>query len=374
MPKYPPAIAAQKNQNKKTGKQSSGWSSVLDRVSEKTVTDFTRSMAVMIKARVPLVRALDTSISQSENTRFRRVLEEVRKSVKSGNSMARSLSRHTDLFDELYIHLVEVGEAAGILDEVLLRLSGYMEKRSGLKQKVRMAMVYPALVLTVATGAMLFLLLLIVPTFAEMYNDFDAELPGPTQWVLALSQGLTDYFLYIVLSLPILGFGIHNWIQHPTGRYFVDGLKLRIPFFGALYRKTIMTRFCQTLGTLLKSGITLVDALGIIRKASGNVLVAEATEEMLRSVKKGGSLTKSLERSRVFPGMVVQMVTVGEETAELDEMLLHIASLYEEEVDTAVEGLTSIIEPVLIVILGILLGGIVIAMYLPIFELMNVIG
>lgn len=373
MPKYPPAIAAQKKR-KNSGKDSGfGSGSIWGRVPEKTVIDFTRSMAVMIKARIPLIKALDTSIRQEKNTRFKQILEDVRKEVKSGNGLARSFSRHSGIFDELYIHLIEVGEMAGILDEILFRLSGYMEKRYSLKQKVRMAMVYPSLVMTVAAGAMLFLLLLIVPSFAEMYSDFDAKLPGSTRFILSVSQALTDNFLYICLFMAGSVTGIHGWAQTPGGRHFIDRLKLNIPFFGSLYQKTIMSRFCQTLGTLLTSGITLVDALDIIRKSSGNVLVSEATEGMLRSVKKGGSLTKSLEHSRVFPGMVIQMVTVGEETAELDEMLLHVAALYEEEADIAVEGLTSIIEPVLIVILGILLGGIIIAMYLPMFELMNVI-
>ncbi|MEX2345032.1 MAG: type II secretion system F family protein [Balneolaceae bacterium] len=372
MSKYPPAIAAQKKrhkQNKPAFKKGLLW----ERISEKTVIDFTRSMAVMIKARIPLVKVLDTSIGQTENKRFRQILEDVRKKVKSGNGLAKSLSSHTGVFNELYIHLIDIGEMAGILDEILFRLAGYMEKRHSLKQKVRMAMVYPSMVMAVAAGATLFLLLFIVPTFAEMYNDFDAELPGPTQFVLSVSNFFTNNFLYIVFLIMGSIIGIRAWTNSTGGRYFIDRLKLDIPLIGSFYQKTIMTRFCQTLGTLLASGITLVDALNIIRKASGNVLVSEATEEMLRSVKKGGSLTKSLERSRVFPGMVIQMVTVGEETAELDEMLLHIASLYDEEVDTAVEGLTSIIEPVLIVVLGVLLGGIIISMYLPIFELMNVI-
>lgn len=337
------------------------------------VIDFTRGLAVMIKANVPLVKALDTSIYQVDNNRFKKILEQVRKDVKGGKSLAKSLAKHKDIFDGLYIHLVEVGELAGILDKILLRLSGYMEKQYSLKQKVRMALVYPSIVLTVAFGAILFLLLFIVPTFAEMYSDFNAELPAPTQFVLSLSQGITDYFIYILLGLGGLIFGIRKFIQRPKGRYLIDKLKLRVPFFGSLFQKTLMTRFCQTLGTLLKSGVTLVDALNIIGKASGNMLITEAVKEMVHSVKKGGSLTGSLKEMNVFPGMVIQMISVGEETSELDDTLLHIAGLYDEEVDLAVESLTSIIEPVLIVVLGIVLGGLIIAMYLPIFELMNVI-
>ena len=373
MSKYPPLIAQKIKGTEDKPLKSFQLKGLWTRISEKTVIDFTRSTAVMIKSGVPLVKALDTFISQTDNNQFREILGQVRKDVKNGNSLANSLASQKRIFDELYIHLIEVGELAGILDKILFRLSEYMEKSYNLKQKVRMAMLYPSLVLTVAVGAVLFLLLFIVPTFAEMYNDFDAELPGPTQFVLLISQGITDYFMYLVAGIILLIIAVRLFIKNPQGRYLIDSLKLSIPFLGSLYHKTLMTRFCQTLGTLLKSGITLVDALGIIRKASGNVILVEATEDMLQSVKKGGSLTKSLKKTNIFPAMVIQMVTVGEETAELDEMLLHIAGLYEKEVDLAVESLTSIIEPLLIVVLGIILGGIIIAMYLPIFELMNVI-
>lgn len=371
MSQYPPAIAKQKKSNQSDS--SSFQIELWNRISEKEVVDFTRGLAVMIKANVPLVKALDTSIDQTDNNRFKEILMQIRKDVKGGKSLAKSLAKHDNIFDGLYIHLVEVGELAGILDEILFRLSGYMEKRYSLKQKVRMALVYPSIVVAVAMCAILFLLLFIVPTFAEMYSDFNAELPGPTQFVLSVSQGLTDYFLYIAVGVIGLIFGTRSFMQQPKGRYMADRIKLRIPFFGGIFQKTLMTRFCQTLGTLLKSGVTLVDALTIIGKASGNMIITDATQEMVRSVKKGGSLTKSLKKFKVFPGMVVQMISVGEETSELDDTLLHIAELYDEEVDLAVESLTSIIEPILIVVLGVVLGGIVIAMYLPIFELMNLI-
>lgn len=376
MSKYPPAIAKAKStqKNGKNNASSFRLSGLFNRVSEKTIIDFTRSLAVMIKARIPLMQALDTAIEQSEDHTFRNILESIRKQVKSGASLAGSLSRHDSVFDGLYIHMVKVGELAGILDEVLFRLAGYMEKRYSLKKKVKMAMIYPGLVLGVATGAVLFLLLFIVPTFAEMYNDFDAELPQLTQIVLNISSALTDYFVFFAAGFAMLVIAVHMYSKTGGGRYFLDKMKLKIPFLGALYVKTLITRFFQTLGTLLKSGITLDEALGILKKASGNVLLEEATEKLLVSVKRGGSLKKSLQKSQIFPGMVVQMVTVGEETSELDEMLLHIAGHYDEEVETMVDGLTSIIEPVLIVLLGILLGGIIVAMYLPIFQLMNVIG
>lgn len=234
MPKYPPAIAAQKKRKNPGKAPGFGSGSIWGRVPEKTVIDFTRSMAVMIKARIPLITALDTSIRQEKNARFKQILEDVRKEVKSGTGLARSFSRHS-IFDELYIHLIEVGEMAGILDEILFRLSGYMEKRYSLKQKIRMAMVYPSLVMTVAVGAMLFLLLLIVPSFAEMYSDFDAELPGSTRFILSVSQFLTDNFLYISLCMAGSVTGIHAWAQTTGGRHFIDRLKLNIPSFYSRY-------------------------------------------------------------------------------------------------------------------------------------------
>jgi type IV pilus assembly protein PilC len=326
-----------------------------------------------VKANVPLVKALETSITQADNKRFKEILKQIEKDVNGGKSFAKSLAKHDHIFDKLYIHLVEVGELAGILDDILFRLSSYMEKRYSLKQKVRTALAYPTLVVAVAIGAVLFLMFFIVPTFADMYKSFNAQLPAPTRIVLSISQGLINYFPYILIGVAGFGYGIRIFVSHPRGRYLTDRLKLRTPFFGTIYQKTIMTRFCQTLGTLLKSGINLVEALTILEKASGNLLLIKATKEMKRSVKKGGSLTKSLKKLKVFPVMVIQMISVGEETSELDNMLLHIASLYDEETDIAVESLTSIIEPILIVVLGIVLGAIIVAMYLPIFELANVI-
>lgn len=373
MSKYPPAIAKQLNQNQEKGSSTFQINSLWKRISEKTIVDFTRGLAVMVKANVSLVKALDISIQQTDNSRFKDILRQIQRNIKSGKSLAQSLAKHKDIFDGLYIHLVEVGELAGILDEILFRLSGYMEKRYSLKQKVRMAMVYPAIVVTVAASAILFLLLFIVPTFAEMYNDFNAELPKPTQFVLSMSQVISDYFLYVLILVIGIVLLIRHYLQKPQGQYMWDRLKLRIPFLGVVFQKTLMTRFCQTLGTMLKSGITLLDALTIIGKATENMVITKATNRLITSVRKGEGLAKSLQGVRVFPGMVVQMISVGEATSELDDVLLHIADLYDEEVDLAVESLTSIIEPVLIVILGIVLGSLIISMYLPIFELMNVI-
>lgn len=343
-------------------------------VSEKTIIDFTRGLAVMLKARLSLVQALDTMIGETTDSDFESVLKEVRKQVKSGQSLAESLAEHPAIFDTFYIHLVQVGELAGVLDDILFRLADYKAKRQSVRQKVKLAMIYPGMVLGVATVAILFLLLVIVPTFAEMYRDFNAELPTLTQYVLATSTWLNEHVFIILLVVSAMGIGIRYGLQKENVRYAVDKGKIQIPFFGELFLKSIVVRFCQTLGTLLQSGITLVDGLAILTKSSNNLLVREATENVLRSVKKGGSLGKALKQSRVFPPIVLQMIAVGEETAELDEMLLHVADHFREEVDLKVNSMTSIIEPLLIIVLGIILGFLIVAMYLPMFELMNVIG
>jgi len=373
MSKYPPAISRQLKAGKQRSVKEPKSFSLFNRIPEKAVIDFTRSLAVMIRARVPMVQALDTTIELTENKKLSELLKLVRKDVSGGTSLAKSLSRAGSVFDEFFIHLVRVGEAAGILDEVLLRLSAYKEKRYALKKKVQSALMYPALVVVVAMGALLFLLLFVVPNFADMYSDFNARLPAATQFVLNLSHGLSHYFLLIASGVALLIIGMRRYAQTPGGRHRIDTLRIKVPYFGDLYLKTLIVRFTQTLGTLLKSGITLVESLEILKKSSGNIVIEEATEGMLKSVKKGRSIKSSFHESRIFPPMVVQMVTVGEETAELDQMMLHIAQLYDEEVDVAIQSLTSVIEPALIVVLGIILGGIIVAMYLPIFQLMNVI-
>ncbi len=380
MAQLPPALSQTGNN---TDNSCSGESSSIKNVlssfslrsiSEKNVIDFTRGFAVMLKARLSLIQALDTSIGQEENARFKEVLMDIRKNVRGGESLATSLSKHPDVFDTFYVNLVKVGELAGILGDVLLRLADYMLKRHTLKKKVKMAMLYPAMILGVAVSAILFLLLIIIPTFAEMYRDFDAELPELTQLVLSASQWLSNYFWLLLLVLIGMILTIKYVLQRPKFRYKFDRIKLKVPFLGTLFTENIVARFCQTLGTLLKSGISLVEALSIIQKATKNLLVQDAIKGMLVTIKKGESLGEAMRKKNVFPPIVLQMISVGEETAELDRMLLHVADHFREEIDLKVENLTSIIEPTLIIILGIVLGFLIVAMYLPMFELMNVIG
>ena len=328
----------------------------------------------MIQARLSLVQSLDTAAAQCKNARLKHVIETVRGDVQRGKSLADSLARHERIFNSLYVHLARIGEVAGILDRVLLRLAAHLEKAAALKRKVQFALFYPGLILTVATGAILFFLVAIVPTFAEMYADFGRELPGPTRIVLRLSEALTNYFLVVALGVSFLIVGVGVLLRSPGGQLGWDRLKLRLPVLGVLIRKGLTARFCRTLGTLLSSGVALVDALSILAKASGNQYVERTLTDVLGRVRRGSSLYQPLKQAGFFPDMVVQLIAVGEETAELDSMLLHAAEHYEQEVDGFLDGLTSVIEPILIVVIGLMLGEILVSLYLPMFEMINAVG
>ena len=343
-------------------------------VPEKEVIEFTRNLAVMLKAKLPLVKALDTSIEQSSHKRLKEIISDIQGEVRKGRSLSKSFEKHQKIFDSIFIQLTEVGEVSGVLDDVLLRLSTYKEKAYKLKQKVKMALVYPSIIIGVAIAAVSFLLVFVVPTFVDMYRDFEADLPGPTLIILRISEFLTNNIPWIsggIIGLIIL---LNSFLKKETGRTFVDKLKLRIPYFGVMYSKGLVSQFTSTLSTLLNSGVTLSESLSVLRKSSNNLILEKEVNEMISSIKKGKSLNKSLSSSAIFPVMVVQMISVGEETASLDEMLGQVAALYEEEVDLMVEGLTSVIEPILIVFIGVIIGAIIIALYLPIFEMVNVVG
>ncbi len=343
-------------------------------VPEKLVIEFTRNLAVMLKAKLPLLRALDTSIEQVSHKRFKEIITQIRKEVKRGRSLSQGMKNFTSVFDSIYIQLTEVGEVSGVLDDVLLRLSSYQEKAFKLKQKIRMALVYPSIIITVAIAAVSFLLVFVVPTFVDMYRDFDAELPGPTQLILTVSEFLTQNLLVILIGVLALIILIRFLLRTEKGNRFINLLRLRIPYFGTMYSKGLVSQFTSTLSTLLHSGVTLSESLDVLKKSTSNSILNEEISEMGKSIRKGKSLNKSLSKSLIFPIMVTQMISVGEETASLDEMLQQVGTLYEEEVDIMVEGLTSVIEPVLIVFIGLILGAIIVALYLPIFEMVNVVG
>lgn len=328
----------------------------------------------MVGARLPLVQALETAAGQCAHERLRQTLHQVGRAVQAGHSLSDSLARHPHVFGRLYIHLTRAGEEAGVMGEVLLRLAGYLEKSAALRRKVHLALVYPAVVLVVAVAATTFLLTTIVPTFAEMFADFGSELPAPTRLVLRMSRFVTQHFgaALLGLCLGVAGFGVFR--RTARGAYVLDRFVLRVPLIGPLLLKNLVARFCRTLGTLLHSGVVLVDALGILAHTAGNRVVEREVVYLLHRVRRGSSLNQPLRKAGLFPEMVVQLIAVGEQTAELDRMLFHAADYYEQEVDAYVETLTSVIEPVLIVLIGLLLGGILVALYLPMFDLITVVG
>lgn len=344
------------------------------KIPRKVLVDFTRSFALMIKARLSLIQALDTATGQCDHVQFRNVLIDIRKKVEGGKGLSESFALYSNIFDPLYINLTRVGEVAGILDQVLLRIASYQEKAEGMRRKIRQAMAYPIVVMVVAIGATAFLLTAIVPTFAEMFTDFGAELPAPTRFILSLSSGLTQNLWLIVLLLIVLA-GVSAWLRSkPDFLQLIDRCKFNIPLIGNLIGKSLIARFCRTLGTLLESGVNLVDALAIIGSATGNRHLDKKIMIATRQVSQGRNLYTQLQKTELFPELVVHMIMVGEQTAELDQMLIHAAEFYEIEVDATLESVGSILEPVLIVVIGFILGGILVALYLPMFDLINVIG
>jgi type IV pilus assembly protein PilC len=346
----------------------------LPSIPQKLVIEFTRNLAVMLKARLTLLKCLDTAIQQTTHARFLEILKDIRSNVKRGKSLSQAIAKHPKVFDTVFIQLTKVGELSGNLEDVLLRMSKYQEKAYKLKQSIRMALVYPAIIITVAVAAVSFLLVFVVPTFVDMYRDFEAELPAPTLLILTVSDFLTNYLLWILGGVIAIGFFIRNYAKTDKGKAFIDRAKLKIPYFGEMYRKGLISQFSDTLSTLLSSGVTLTDSLKVLKDSSQNVVLQQEVSNLLSSIKKGRSIKKSLSKSTIFPLMVTQMISVGEETASLDEMLKQVAVLFEEELDMMVEGLTSVIEPVLIVFIGLIIGVIIVALYLPIFEMVNVIG
>lgn len=372
----PPGITKQQ----KKEKTSSGFLSTeiklpfINEVPDKEVIEFTRNLAVMLKAKLTLLKSLETCIDQTSHKRFKEILTDVHKQVRKGKSLSQAISGYPQVFDSIFIQLSRVGELSGALDEVLLKLSGYKEKAYKLRQSIKMALVYPAIIISVAVLAVTFLLLFVVPTFVDMYQDFEAQLPMPTQLLLSMSEFLTQFSLPILGGLLVSVFLIQRYVKTEKGELTKDKLKLSIPYFGEMYKKGLIGQFTNTLSTLLGSGVTLAESLKVLRDSSENVILKQEVALMLSSIKKGKSLNKSLSASKIFPIMVIQMINVGEETASLDTMLRQVAQLYEEEVDVMVEGLTSVIEPILIVFIGLIIGAIIVALYLPIFEMVNVIG
>jgi type IV pilus assembly protein PilC len=338
------------------------------------ISRFTRQFATMIGAGLPMVQCLDILSKQMDSEEFRRIITEIKDSVSSGSTLSEAMKKHSKAFDDLYVNMVEAGEMGGALDTILVRLAGYREKADSLARKIRGAMVYPAVVSVVAIGATVAMLTFIVPIFAKMFANLGAELPGPTQVVLNISNMLQRFYP-IILGVVIAGIiGLRMVLKNDQGRLYFDKFMLKTPVFGDLIRKASVARFTRTLGTLIQSGVTILDALEITAKTAGNRVLQVAIKKSVVSIAEGDTITNPLKESGVFPPMVIQMIGVGEKTGGLDEMLSKIADFYDEEVDAAVSALTGLIEPVVIVVMGAVIGGILIAMYLPMFDIIGKIN
>jgi type IV pilus assembly protein PilC len=338
------------------------------------VTQFARQFATMIDAGLPLVQCLSIMTGQMENPTFQDVLKKITGDVEAGSTLSEAMAKHTNVFNNLFINMVAAGEVGGILDEVLLRVSTYMEKADQLKRKIKGAMMYPIVVMTVAIGATATLLILVIPNFVTMFEQSGVELPLPTKIVVGLSEFLQSYILVIIAVSIGLAILYKRYYATDQGERNIDNFKLHMPLLGNLVRKSSVARFSRTLGTLLRSGVSILEALDITARTAGNRILQDALLKARSSIGGGETITAPLAEADVFPQMVIQMVNVGEQTGELDKMLEKVADYYEEEVDAAVDGLTSIIEPVIIVYLGVVIGGMVLAMYMPLFDMMKVVG
>ena len=344
------------------------------KVSKRELAIFTRQFATMIDAGLPLVQCLDILGLQQENQAFKKVILKVKEDVESGSTFADALGKHPHVFDELFVNLVSAGEVGGILDTILSRLAAYIEKAMKLAKQVKSAMVYPSTILAVALIVTVVLLVYVIPIFGDMFKDFGATLPLPTQFVMAISGYTRKYFLVGVVLLVLLVMGIRWYYKQENGRRRIDRLLLRVPIFGDLLRKIAVARFSRTLGTMVSSGVPILESMDIVAKSAGNKVIEEAILRARTSISEGKTIAEPLADSKVFPIMVTQMVSVGEATGALDTMLNKIADFYDDEVDAAVGALTSLLEPMLMIFLGVVIGGLVIAMYLPIFKLAGVVG
>ena len=344
------------------------------KVPPKTLAVFTRQFSVMIDAGLPLVQCLEILANQQEHKSFQRILLQVRQDVEAGSTLADAMRRHPKAFDNLYVNMIAAGEAGGILDVILQRLSVYIEKSVKLRSQVRAALIYPVAVICIAAIVVAVILLKVIPTFAALFTSLGAELPLPTRVVIASSNFLARYWWGFVLAIGAAVFAFRRYYATYRGRRVVDGALLKAPIIGMILRKIAVARFCRTLATLTSSGVPILEALDITARTSGNAIVEDAIIEVRKNVEGGKTIVEPLRESGVFPNMVVQMIGVGEQTGALDAMLNKIADFYEDEVDVAVAGLVKLLEPVMIFILGVVIGGIVIAMYLPMFTLINKIG
>jgi len=340
-------------------------------VSAKNLAVFTRQFSVMIDAGLPLVQCLEILGTQEEDKNFASVILATRTDVESGASLADAMKKHPKAFDPLFTNMIAAGEAGGILDTILKRLATYIEKAVKLRGQVKSAMIYPIAVVVIAVVVVGVILWKVIPTFANLFAGLGAELPLPTRIVIAASNGLVRFMPFVLVGIGAAVFAFRAYYNSTNGRRVIDAITLKLPVLGQLMRKIAVARFCRTLSTLLASGVSILEALDITARTAGNAIIEEAIMTTRKSIERGETIAAPLKETNVFPSMVVQMISVGEATGALDTMLGKIAEFYEEEVDTAVAGLLTLLEPIMIFFLGVVVGGIVIAMYMPIFDLIS---
>lgn len=344
------------------------------KVKQRSIAVFTRQLATMIDAGLPLVQSLEILSSQQDSKVFKNIIREIREDVEGGSTFAGALKKHPATFNELYTNLVVAGEEGGILDNILTRLANYIEKSEALKKKVKSALIYPATIVGVAIIVVMILMIFVIPVFETMFKSAGQSLPLPTLIVLGISKLIKKYVIIFIPALILLIYLLRKYYQTQSGRAIIDRLLLKIPVFGPLLKKVAVARFSRTLGTLVTSGVPILDGLSIVSRTSGNRTIETAILNARASIREGETIAEPLNRSAIFPPMVIQMISVGESTGALDSMLSKIADFYEDEVDIAVANLTSLLEPFLMIFLGVVIGGVVISMYLPIFQMASAVG
>jgi len=344
------------------------------KVTGRDVVIFTRQLSTMIDAGLPLVQSLEILANQQPNPTFKKVLREIKSDVETGTTFAEAMKRHPQVFDNLFCNMIEAGEIGGILDTILSRLATFMEKSMTLKKKVKGAFTYPVICLCISVVILGVILIFVVPTFEKMFADFNAALPLPTQIVVTMSKFVQTKIIYMIGIVVLAAFAFKKYYKTDAGNRRIDALSLKAPVFGELILKVAVAKFTRTMGTMLQSGVPILDALKVVGRTAGNRVIETAVFRVAESISEGRSIAEPLEETGVFPNMVVQMISVGESTGALDAMLTKIADFYDEEVDQAVENLTSMIEPFMMVFLGGMVGGLVVSMYLPIFQMGKVVG
>ncbi len=344
------------------------------KVKDKDVVVFARIFSTMINAGLPLIQCLDLLAQQEQNKTFAKIITTVKEDIEGGSTLHDALKKHPKVFDELFINLVAAGESGGILDVILNRLSSYMEKAMKLKSRVKGAMTYPTIVLFVAVAVVALLLVYVIPVFKKLFEGMGGQLPGPTQFLVNLSEFTQSYFLYMIIGAAAVVFLFRRYYRTEKGRLVIDALILKAPVFGPLLKKVAVAKFTRTLSTMLGSGVPILEGLSIVSKTAGNVVVENAIMKTRQSISEGRTIAEPLSETDVFPPMVVQMIAVGEATGALDSMLAKIADFYDDEVDVAVGALTAMLEPFMMIFLGVIVGGMIICMYLPIFKMASVVG